>query len=120
MTRITRLVMCAVLVLAALSFAISSAAAHEFNDSHFHVTNYVQEGLSLPDFLKIMGDKVGRAAVFGIPLQQKWDHFESGDRVPDYYLLSDAELYAMLAEARAPKALLIAPAADPAGSEAET
>jgi predicted TIM-barrel fold metal-dependent hydrolase len=83
---------------------VSSAAAADFNDSHFHLTNYIQEGLSLPDFLKIMGDRTGRAAVFGIPLQQKWDHFESGDRAPDYYLLSDAELYyysftdAMIAE----------------------
>src|SRR3954466_4561138 len=40
-----------------------------------------------------MGDRAGRAAVFGIPLQQKWDYFESGARAPDYYLLSDAELY---------------------------
>ena len=31
--------------------------------------------------------------MFGIPLQQKWDYFESGPRAPDYYLLSDAELY---------------------------
>jgi len=76
----------------ALSFA-SSSAAQDFNDSHFHLTNYIQEGLTLPDFLRIMGTRAGRAAVFGIPLQQKWDHFESGDRAPDYYLLSDAELY---------------------------
>jgi predicted TIM-barrel fold metal-dependent hydrolase len=87
-----------------LSGAVSSAAAADFNDSHFHLTNYIQEGLSLPEFLKIMGERTGRAAVFGIPLQQKWDHFESGDRAPDYYLLSDAELYyysftdAMIAE----------------------
>ena len=92
MIRITRLVMWATLVLVPLSFA-SGSAAPDFNDSHFHVTNYVQEGVRLPDFLKIMGNRVGRAAVFGIPLQQKWDHFESGDRAPDYYLLSDAELY---------------------------
>ena len=67
--------------------------AYDFNDSHFHLTNYIQEGLTLPEFLKIMGDRTGRAAVFGIPLQQKWDYFESGKRAPDYYLLSDAELY---------------------------
>ena len=79
-------------VIVALSFA-SRSAAQDFNDSHFHLTNYIQEGLTLPDFLRIMGTRTGRAAVFGIPLQQKWDHFESGDRAPDYYLLSDAELY---------------------------
>ena len=31
--------------------------------------------------------------MFGIPLQQKWDWFVSGERAPDYYLLSDAALY---------------------------
>ncbi|HXF16155.1 MAG TPA: amidohydrolase family protein [Burkholderiales bacterium] len=71
----------------------SNAAAHDFNDSHFHLTNYVQEGPSLPEFLRIMGERAGRVAVFGIPLQQKWDYFESGPRAPDYYLLTDAELY---------------------------
>ncbi len=82
---------------AALACALAGFAnpgcAYDFNDSHFHLTNYIQEGLTLPAFLKIMGDKAGRVAVFGIPLQQKWDYFESGARAPDYYLLSDAELY---------------------------
>ncbi|HKB84144.1 MAG TPA: hypothetical protein VKD04_13200, partial [Burkholderiales bacterium] len=85
------------LVSAALALVLTGftnrSDAYDFNDSHFHLTNYIQEGLSLPDFLKIMGDRTGRAAVFGIPLQQKWDYFESGARAPDYYLLSDAELY---------------------------
>jgi hypothetical protein len=77
-----------------LAVALStSAAAYDFNDSHFHLTNYIQEGLSLPEYLNIMGSRTGRAAVFGIPLQQKWDRFESGERAPDYYLFSDAELY---------------------------
>ena len=31
--------------------------------------------------------------MFGIPLQQKWDYFVSGERAPNYYLLSDAALY---------------------------
>ncbi len=88
----------------ALAGLAGTSEAYDFNDSHFHLTNYIQEGLTLPDFLKIMGDRTGRAAVFGIPLQQKWDYFESGNRAPDYYLLSDAELYyysfvdAMIAE----------------------
>jgi hypothetical protein len=85
------------LVSAALALLLTGFAnrgdAYDFNDSHFHLTNYIQEGLSLHDYLKIMGDRTGRAAVFGIPLQQKWDYFESGQRAPDYYLLSDAELY---------------------------
>jgi hypothetical protein len=63
------------------------------NDSHLHVTNYVQEGPTLRDILKVMGDKVGRAAVFGLPLQQMWDHNNTGDYAPTYYLQSDAPLY---------------------------
>ncbi len=81
------------------------ARATDFNDAHFHFANYVQQGITLPAMLDIMGDRVGRVALFGIPLQQKWDYFESGDRAPDYYLRSDAALYyysfvdAMVAEA---------------------
>jgi hypothetical protein len=63
------------------------------NDSHFHLTNYIQEGTDIRDFLKIMGDKVGRAALFGIPLQQTWAHGNSGDFAPTYYLQSDSPLY---------------------------
>ena len=47
---------------------------YEFNDSHFHLTNYIQEGIDIRDFLEIMGDKAGRVALFGIPLQQTWSH----------------------------------------------
>jgi hypothetical protein len=77
----------------ALAGFSGGGSAYDFNDSHFHLTNYIQQGPTLSEFLKMMGDRTGRAAVFGIPLQQKWDYFESGDRAPDYYLLSDAELY---------------------------
>ena len=40
-----------------------------------------------------MGDKVGRVALFGIPLQQQWSYRVDGDRAPTYYLNSDAPLY---------------------------
>ena len=40
-----------------------------------------------------MGTKVGRAAIFGIPLQQTWAFGNSGDFAPTYYLQSDAPLY---------------------------
>jgi predicted TIM-barrel fold metal-dependent hydrolase len=63
------------------------------NDSHFHLTNYIQEGTDIHDFLKIMGEKVGRVALFGIPLQQQWSYENSGDFAPTYYLQSDAPLY---------------------------
>ena len=63
------------------------------NDAHFHLTNYIQEGTDLRDFLKIMGDKVGRSTVFGIPLQQMWSYGNTGDFAPTYYLQTDAPLY---------------------------
>ena len=53
------------LILASAVLAAVAATApnptYEFNDSHFHLTNYIQEGPDIRDFLKIMGDK-GRAA----------------------------------------------------------
>ena len=64
-----------------------------FNDVHFHLTNYVQRGITARTYLAIVGDRVGRVAMFGIPLQQKWDYFVSGDRAPNYYLRSNASLY---------------------------
>jgi len=64
-----------------------------FDDVHFHLTNYVQEGIRAQDFLKIMGDKAGRSTLFGIPLQQQWSHRVDGDRGPTYYLNTDAPLY---------------------------
>lgn len=64
-----------------------------FNDVHFHLTNYIQEGTDIHDFLKIMGNKVGRVAIFGIPLQQEWSYDVDGDNAPTYYLNSDAPLY---------------------------
>ena len=34
--------------------------ADAFNDAHFHLTNYVQEGIDVRRFLEIMGRRVGR------------------------------------------------------------
>jgi predicted TIM-barrel fold metal-dependent hydrolase len=73
--------------------AAGCASAYELNDSHFHLTNYVQEGPDLQAFLALMGDRVGRVAVFGIPLQQTWSHENSGEFAPTYYLQTDAPLY---------------------------
>ena len=64
-----------------------------FNDVHFHLTDYVQRGITARRYFDLVDGRVGRVAMFGIPLQQKWDHFVSGDRAPDYYLRSDAALY---------------------------
>ena len=64
-----------------------------FNDCHFHLTNYIQEGINIREFLTIMGSKIGRVALFGIPLQQQWSYRVDSDRQPTYYLATDAPLY---------------------------
>jgi len=64
-----------------------------FNDVHFHLTNYIQKGVPIKDFLQVMGNKVGRVALFGIPLQQQWSYNVTGDFAPRYYLDTDAPLY---------------------------
>ena len=84
-----------------ITLLLASSAAHAqkdsndylFNDSHFHLTNYVQEGIDIRDFLKVMGNKAGRVALFGIPLQQQWSYRVDENRAPTYYLNSDAPLY---------------------------
>ena len=83
----------ALLALPLPAWAQSTSTDYLFNDSHFHLTNYIQEGIDIHDFLKIMGDKAGRVALFGIPLQQQWSYRVDEDRAPTYYLNSDAPLY---------------------------
>ncbi len=82
---------------AVLLWAVSARAQPQavplFNDSHVHLTNYIQEGTDIRDFLRVMGDKVGRATLFGIPLQQQWMYSNTGDFAPWYYLQTDAPLY---------------------------
>lgn len=64
-----------------------------FNDSHLHLTNYVQQGTDIRRYMDIMGDKICRSTLFGIPLQQTWSYENSGDLAPTYYLQTDAPLY---------------------------
>src|SRR6478735_9853422 len=73
--------------------AAAPVVNYELNDSHFHLTNYVQEGIDINKFLEVMGTKVGRVALFGIPLQQQWSYGNTGDFAPTYYLATDAPLY---------------------------
>jgi hypothetical protein len=90
------LVLCVALLLVVRVLTPACAAqpnGYIFNDSHFHLTNYIQEGTDIHDFLKIMGDKVGRVSIFGIPLQQQWSYRSDGDRAPTYYLSTDTPLY---------------------------
>jgi hypothetical protein len=81
------------LALAAPAALSAPPADYLVHDAHFHLTNYVQEGTDIRDFVQIMGDKVGRVALFGIPLQQTWSHGNTGDFAPTYYLQTDAPLY---------------------------
>ena len=62
------------------------------NDTHFHLTNYIQEGIDARAHLKNMGTKVGRSTLFGIPLQQTWAYGNTGDFAPWYYTQTDAPL----------------------------
>jgi hypothetical protein len=73
--------------------ALAGASGDDFDDSHFHLTNYVQQGIDVRQFLQIMGTRVHRSTLFGIPLQQQWSYANSGDFAPTYYLQSDAPLY---------------------------
>jgi hypothetical protein len=75
------------------SAAQSTTKQYEMNDDHLHLTNYVQKGIDIHQLLQVMGDRVGRVAVFGIPLQQQWSYRNDGDSAPDYYLATDSPLY---------------------------
>ncbi len=89
---------CSTRTLLAASFATllstrGKAADCRYNDAHFHLTNYVQEGTDVRDYVRMMGDTVCRSTLFGIPLQQTWSYANTGDFAPTYYLQSDAPLY---------------------------
>jgi predicted TIM-barrel fold metal-dependent hydrolase len=72
----------------------ADTAGFLFCDSHFHLTNYIQEGITAKRFIQIMGNKAARSTLFGIPLQQQWSYQNSGAGfAPTYYLQSDAPLY---------------------------
>jgi len=72
----------------------AKTGSYLFNDSHFHLTNYIQEGLDIHKYVKdIMGDKIGRSTLFGLPLQQQWSYRVTGKFAPTYYLETDAHLY---------------------------
>jgi hypothetical protein len=87
------------LIAAILGLAATPAAAqggndtYLFNDSHFHLTNYIQQGITVRRYLEIMGNRVRRSTLFGIPLQQTWSFGNTGNFAPTYYLHTDAPLY---------------------------
>ncbi len=88
-----RIAVLSVLLAAPGVAALAQTPDYVVHDGHFHLTNYVQEGTDIRAFLEIMGTKVGRVAIFGIPLQQTWAYGNSGDFAPTYYLQTDAPLY---------------------------
>src|SRR4029079_13624125 len=67
--------------------------AYLFDDAHFHLTNYIQKGLTAKQYVAMMGNVVKRSTLFGIPLQQTWSYGNSGDFAPYYYLQTDSPLY---------------------------
>lgn len=81
------------LVAAPLPAQDTSCTGAKYSDAHFHLTNYVQEGTDIRDYVRMMGSTVYRSTLFGIPLQQEWDYSNSGTYAPTYYLQSDAPLY---------------------------
>jgi hypothetical protein len=87
-----RLAVAAAFVIGPRPSALPDGAV-DFDDSHFHLTNYVQQGIDVQQFLGIMGSRVGRSTLFGIPLQQQWSYANSAEFAPTYYLQSDAPLY---------------------------
>jgi hypothetical protein len=102
-TRLPRTALIGIVATAALALTLlagrslarqaAAAPADAFYDSHFHLTNYIQQGIDVRQFLHIMGTRVPRSTLFGIPLQQQWSYANSGDFAPTYYLHSDAPLY---------------------------
>jgi hypothetical protein len=48
----------------------NQVAPYELNDVHFHLTNYIQMGAEIHDFLAIMGSKVVCVSLFSIQLHQ--------------------------------------------------
>jgi predicted TIM-barrel fold metal-dependent hydrolase len=76
-----------------LSTPVVGAEQDEYYDSHVHLTNYVQEGLTARQYLEVVSGRVDRSVLFGIPLQLQWSHRVTGDVAPTYYLDADTPLY---------------------------
>ena len=94
MQHVQRLALVVVFVLAGLCHATPSAlsgtavaqpraapksAAPLFNDCHFHLTNYIQEGIDIASIPDDHGrHRSAASALFGIPLQQTWSYADLG------------------------------------------
>ncbi|MEP5568461.1 MAG: hypothetical protein ABJN62_11545, partial [Halioglobus sp.] len=78
---------------ASLLLASSVSAQDDYYDAHVHLTNYVQEGITASAYLDVVGDRVERSVLFGIPLQMHWSDRVTGEVAPTYYLDADTALY---------------------------
>jgi predicted TIM-barrel fold metal-dependent hydrolase len=78
---------------AALALSAPALSQDDYYDAHVHLTNYVQEGITARQYLDVVGDRVERSVLFGIPLQMHWSHRVTGDVAPTYYLDADTALY---------------------------
>ena len=74
-------------------FNVQVQAQDDYYDAHVHLTNYIQEGITARQYLDVVGDRVGRSVLFGIPLQMHWSHRVTADIAPTYYLDADTALY---------------------------
>jgi hypothetical protein len=91
--RAARAFVAVLLLLATATTGAQHPDDYRYNDAHFHLTNYVQEGTDVRDYVAMMGRTVKRSTLFGIPLQQMWQYGNTGDFAPTYYLQTDAPLY---------------------------
>ena len=76
-----------------LALSAPVSAQDDYYDAHVHLTNYIQEGISARQYLEVVGERVGRSVLFGIPLQLHWSNRVTGDIAPTYYLDADTALY---------------------------
>ncbi|AQA19248.1 amidohydrolase [Halioglobus japonicus] len=81
------------MTMAAAITSMGAAAQDDYYDGHVHLTNYVQEGLTAREYLDVVGERVRRSVLFGIPLQMHWSHRVTGNIAPTYYLDADTDLY---------------------------
>ena len=74
--------------------AQATGAANEFNDSHFHLTNYIQEGIDVRDVPADHGHaRRPRRRCSAFRCSSSGRTRNSGDFAPTYYLQTDAPLY---------------------------
>jgi hypothetical protein len=86
----------AVLMLAAARTAQAqeqTCTGAKYSDSHFHLTNYVQEGTRLQDYLNMMALPCAVPRSSADPCNRMWQYENSGEFAPTYYLQTEAPLY---------------------------